>query len=332
MTYTENDILLHVGPRALEAGRVYQRQRRVTSFENHGDGAMTATVQGNERRPYRQDISVTRRATGQIVIESDCSCPIGQNCKHVAAALLEGMARASAPFARAALSERSRRRLCVILTDVVTRAFLAGALISTALGYAVFDSFDTPSETEVRGASAAVVFTGQFARVDAGLQLVYTGAVPRLYVSGVNARAGILPAHFVSQFSARNQNIADLRPLVECCVEWGERADNTFQNARDTKCWVNRRGSTGPLLLITSRRHMARALAALSGTLSDRVIVPYPVDDASPSVYPMRMRTFDYVKYLSTIVAVRLPWIVGAQRLYGPFAEACPTGEREGLK
>ena len=98
MSYTENDILLHVGPRALEAGRVYQRQRRVTSFENHGDGAMTATVQGNERRPYRQDISVARRATGQIVIESDCSCPVGENCKHVAAALLEGLARASNAF------------------------------------------------------------------------------------------------------------------------------------------------------------------------------------------------------------------------------------------
>ncbi len=100
MSYTENDILLHVGPRALEAGRVYQRQRRVTSFDNHGDGAMTATVQGNERRPYRQDISVTRRATGRIDIESDCSCPVGQNCKHVAAALLEGLARAQTPFAR----------------------------------------------------------------------------------------------------------------------------------------------------------------------------------------------------------------------------------------
>jgi superfamily II DNA or RNA helicase len=100
MSYTENDILLHVGPRALEAGRIYQKQRRVTDFENHGGGVMTARVQGNERRPYQQDITVTRRATGQIVIESDCSCPVGQNCKHVAAALFEGLARASAPFAR----------------------------------------------------------------------------------------------------------------------------------------------------------------------------------------------------------------------------------------
>ncbi len=100
MTYTENDILLHVGPRALEAGRIYQKQRRVTDFENHGGGVMTARVQGNERRPYHQDITVTRRAAGKTVIESDCSCPVGENCKHIAAALLEGLARASAPFAR----------------------------------------------------------------------------------------------------------------------------------------------------------------------------------------------------------------------------------------
>ena len=57
----ENDILLYVGPRALETGRVNQRQRRVTSFEYHRDGVVTATLEGNERRPYRQDISVSLR-------------------------------------------------------------------------------------------------------------------------------------------------------------------------------------------------------------------------------------------------------------------------------
>ena len=145
------------------------------------------------------------------------------------------------------------------LTPLVGRILLGLALVALTLGFAAFDSFSIPSEAEVRRASAAVVFTGAFERVDAGLQLVNAGAVPRLYVSGLNANAGILPARFVSHFSERNPNIADLRRLVECCVEWGELADNTFQNARDTKCWADRRGLTGPLLLITSRRHMARA-------------------------------------------------------------------------
>jgi superfamily II DNA or RNA helicase len=96
MDYGENDILLHVGPRALEAGRVYQRQRRVLEFERDRD-RIFAKVQGNERRPYAQTIAVTPSAAGNIVIHSDCSCPVGENCKHVAAALLEGLARKSVP-------------------------------------------------------------------------------------------------------------------------------------------------------------------------------------------------------------------------------------------
>jgi superfamily II DNA or RNA helicase len=100
MNYDETDILLHVGARALEAGRVYQKQRRVLQYENGGD-SITARVQGNERRPYAQDIDITRSATGKSVIHSGCSCPVRAGCKHVAAALLEGLARKSAPYASA---------------------------------------------------------------------------------------------------------------------------------------------------------------------------------------------------------------------------------------
>ena len=193
------------------------------------------------------------------------------------------------------------------------------------LGMFLLNSFSIPSMDRIRQVSAAVVFTGQFERVDVGLRLADAGAVPRLYISGVNGNAGLdpNPAHFVEQFSIRNPDIADLGRLISCCVEWGERADNTFQNAQDTKCWVDRRGLTGPLLLITSRRTLARATAALSGALPDRVIVPYPVEDGPPEVGRNRMRK--YLKYLVTIVAARLPVIVGGQRVYGPFAEGCPS-------
>ncbi len=203
--------------------------------------------------------------------------------------------------------------------------FLCLALVGAVVGYVSFDSFSIPSLDRIRQVSAAVVFTGQFERVDVGLRLADAGTVPRLYISGVNGNAGLdpNPAHFVEQFSIRNPDIADLRRLISCCVEWGERADNTFQNAQDTKCWVDRRGLTGPLLLITSRRTLARATAALSGALPDRVIVPYPVEDGPPEVGRNRMRK--YLKYLVTIVAARLPVIVGGQPVYGPFAEGCPS-------
>jgi uncharacterized SAM-binding protein YcdF (DUF218 family) len=202
------------------------------------------------------------------------------------------------------------------------RGFLGLALVSGVVEYVSFDSFSVPSLDRIRQVSAAVIFTGQFERVDAGLRLADAGAVPRLYISGVNGNAGMNPAHFIEQFSIRNPDIADLRRLVACCVEWGQRADNTFQNAQDTKCWVERRGLTGPLLLITSRQTMARAMAAVSGALPDRAIVPYPVEDGLPTVG--RTRTRAYLKYLVTIVAVRLPLTVVGQRVYGPFVDGCP--------
>lgn len=232
---------------------------------------------------------------------------------------------ASSRLAGASQSHRDRRpSLRVAVSRVVGRLFVGLALISVALGFLVFDSFDVPLEAEVRRASAGIVFTGAFQRVDVGLQLLDRGAIPRLYLSGVNAGAGMRPARLVSQFSLRNPNIADLQRLVACCVEWGEAANNTFQNASDTKCWVDRRELAGPLLLITSRPHMARAMAVLSAALPGRELIAYPVEDARSSAQSLRGRTIEYLKYLGALVAVRLPSIVSAKLFDGAVAEPCP--------
>jgi uncharacterized SAM-binding protein YcdF (DUF218 family) len=222
------------------------------------------------------------------------------------------------------LQENRHRGLRLALTRVARRAVLGLALISIALGFLTFDSFPIPLEAEVRRVSAGIVFTGAFERVDAGLRLLDASAISRLYVSGVNAGAGIPPARFVGQFSLRNPNIMDLQRLVACCVEWGEGANNTFQNARDTKCWVDRRELAGPLLLITSRQHVARAMAALSAALPGGILIAYPVEDAFSPSHPLRERAIEYFKYLGTLVAVRLPSIVSARLFDGALAESCP--------
>ncbi|MBG0791939.1 YdcF family protein [Methylocystis sp. H62] len=209
-----------------------------------------------------------------------------------------------------------------------TPRILAGGIIAVvAVSFMAFDAFSLPSRKTVRSASAAVIFTGQFERVDAGLRLLEAKDVPRLYISGVNAGAGILLANFVNQFSTRNPEIVDLRQLVQCCVELGEHANNTLQNARDAQCWVERRGVTGPLLLITSEQHMARAMAALSGTLPSFRIIPYPVHDSSqPLVGSARLR--GYFAVVATFVAVRLPLLGMARQIYGPFAEGCRSSDQ----
>jgi hypothetical protein len=171
------------------------------------------------------------------------------------------------------------RRVYSVLWRVAGRGFLGLALVSVAVEYFLLIRSAFRRWIGSTKLSAPVAFTDQF---DVGLRLAEAGAVPRLYISGVNGNAGMDPLHFVEQLSIRNPDIADLGRLVACCAEWGKRAKNTFQNAQDTKCWVDRSALTGPILLITSRQAMARAITALSGALPEREIIPYPVEDGAP--------------------------------------------------
>ena len=54
------------------------------------DGAtIHARVNGNGRASYEQTILMVRARGGRIVPSGTCSCPVGFNCKHVAAVLFE---------------------------------------------------------------------------------------------------------------------------------------------------------------------------------------------------------------------------------------------------
>jgi len=100
MNYSENDIVRAVGAKAFAAGKTYQRQRRVIAFQWADDDGIVAQVQGSERKPYRQSITLDTRRKGQLVVEGYCSCPVTFNCKHVAASLLHGLAINSAKALR----------------------------------------------------------------------------------------------------------------------------------------------------------------------------------------------------------------------------------------
>ncbi len=89
--YTESDIARHTSASAFKAGQRYQRQGRVLSFETAPDGMIRARVQGSERRPYVQRITLRQTKAGATDFDGTCTCPVGYNCKHVAAALLEGL-------------------------------------------------------------------------------------------------------------------------------------------------------------------------------------------------------------------------------------------------
>lgn len=215
---------------------------------------------------------------------------------------------------------RGRRWQRSVLATTAVRTLLGCLLVLMTYHYVTFDEFETPDAELIHKTQAAVVFTGAYSRIDAGLRLRAGNQVPRLYISGFNRKAGVYPT-FVETFAKRNPMIADLGKLMSCCVEVGASARTTFQNALETKCWVNREGISGPLLLVTSRNHMARALADLRGKLPFFEVTPYPINDAPPT--SGRERALNFLEYLASLIASRMP-ISLDPRNPGVFEFSCP--------
>lgn len=85
------------GETTVRRGAMYQRNRAVRSLRSRPDGAsMMATVQGSRHRQYTtlvateplgQDATLGDGTDLEVI--SDCSCPMGDSCKHVVAVILE---------------------------------------------------------------------------------------------------------------------------------------------------------------------------------------------------------------------------------------------------
>jgi superfamily II DNA or RNA helicase len=92
MQYRAEEIAHDLEPNALARGRGYQRQGRVLEYEWVDDDFLVASVSGSDPEPYHCSIELSRDRRGRLQIDGACSCPVGFNCKHVAAALLEAAA------------------------------------------------------------------------------------------------------------------------------------------------------------------------------------------------------------------------------------------------
>ena len=69
-------------------GRRYALDGRVLDAEwNESANALTGQVQGGHHRPYRCMVLFHPSSTKSIVLASTCTCPMRQDCKHVAALL-----------------------------------------------------------------------------------------------------------------------------------------------------------------------------------------------------------------------------------------------------
>jgi hypothetical protein len=89
---TASDIRAYVGSTYFQRGKSYFEQGRVVSVDvtraDENGVRLRAGVLGSGGQTYQQTISIRWESYGPS-LDGDCSCPVGYNCKHVAAACLE---------------------------------------------------------------------------------------------------------------------------------------------------------------------------------------------------------------------------------------------------
>src|SRR5271168_2794001 len=97
MDITHELIRATVSANAYAAAQAYVRAGRVRALQaDPGTNSISAKVQGRASKPYAQMIEIGTSRAGKPVVHGDCTCPVGFNCKHVAAVLMAHRA-ASAP-------------------------------------------------------------------------------------------------------------------------------------------------------------------------------------------------------------------------------------------
>ncbi len=75
--------------RELEAGRAYAARGRVRNLAvTEGGRILRAETQGSAAKPYRQQVTLLEERGGRLSFDGACTCPVGHNCKHVAAVLI----------------------------------------------------------------------------------------------------------------------------------------------------------------------------------------------------------------------------------------------------
>jgi len=150
----------------------------------------------------------------------------------------------------------------------------------------------------------AIVFTGQYDRIDDGLQLLGEHAIDQLFISGVNAISGLYAATFDDQFH--------LSPELRAAREAGRivlasDADNTLENGVETACWLAGRPRIGTVALITSHCHMPRASLALERAVPRGVGVER-LDVADPTFADAQAcSALDFAKFAATWAITLLP-------------------------
>ncbi|MDG2187944.1 MAG: YdcF family protein [Hyphomicrobiales bacterium] len=149
---------------------------------------------------------------------------------------------------------------------------------------------------ELVNIDGVVVFTGGENRVQSAIELLSNNIGKRLLISGVNPKTKKIDIFY--RLKSDNQ-------LLECCVDLGKNANNTFENATETIQWVNENNFKN-LVLVTSNYHMKRSLFILNQMGPNISFIPVHVEssllrDKKTSLQEkIKTLSIEYLKYMYT--------------------------------
>ncbi|MEM7620235.1 MAG: DEAD/DEAH box helicase [Pseudomonadota bacterium] len=117
--YSLSDIRKHLDSGDFSRGRDYHKKGKVIEANlSQKDGTITGKVSGSGRNKYTQVIKI-ENVSGSVKIKGSCSCPVGSNCKHVAAVLMTMLDKQSKEKTQDKVREKNYRSQNVELSAQV---------------------------------------------------------------------------------------------------------------------------------------------------------------------------------------------------------------------
>lgn len=206
---------------------------------------------------------------------------------------------------------------------------LVWILLATILAFCVdglFRDFISRGQSDADKQSiprTAIVFTGQFDRIRFALGLMEEGVFDRLFISGVNPAAGIVPTSFAAQFSLSPRLIS---AMAAGDIVLATDANTTIENAIETSCWLSLHPNNSTVALITSQKYMARASLALERALPARRNIIRMMPDQTGQSHLLPEPVGEFLKFSATWLITLMPkfaWTAKSLRsctaAYAPF-------------
>ena len=97
ISFAIEDVARLVTDATLVRAQEYVQQQRILLLDDDGKNGLTSRVRGSRGSTYEQKITLSHIGE-RLDLEGICSCPVGYNCKHVVAVLIEYLRTVNPPL------------------------------------------------------------------------------------------------------------------------------------------------------------------------------------------------------------------------------------------